>query len=200
MYYYLEGKLYLPDYQTAVIDCAGVGYKLTISASTRSEIQSRVGQTVRLYTYLSVREDALELFGFADEQEKTAYELLIGVSGVGPKAAVAILSALTVERLQKAVLTGDVKAIAQANGVGNKTAARVVLELKDKMAKELGVKADSLPEVPDADGGNVGDVLNALMVLGYTRSEATAALRKMNVAGKSTEELIREGLKLLAKV
>lgn len=199
MFYYLEGTLFLPEYSTAVVDCGGVGYKLTISASTRSEIQSKVGKTVRLYTYLSVREDAMELFGFATEQEKTAYELLIGVSGIGPKAAVAILSALTVERLQKAVLTGDVKAIAQANGVGNKTAARVVLELKDKMAKELGVSADDLPDTVDAGEQNVGDVLNALMVLGYTRTEATAALRKMNVAGKSTEELIREGLKLLSK-
>ena len=199
MFYYLEGKLYLPDFQSAVIDCGGVGYKLTVSSSTRQEIASKNGQTVRLYTYLSVREDAMELFGFATEKEEQAYEMLIGVSGIGPKAAIAILSTMTVEHLQKAVLTGDVKAISQANGVGGKTAARVVLELKDKMSKEFGILPDELPEVPDTGDTSIADVVNALMVLGYTRSEATAALKKMNVAGKSTEELIREGLKLLSK-
>ena len=200
MFYYVEGKLTLLTAAYAVIDCGGVGYKLTISGSTRQEISPRLGQTVRLYTYLSVREDAMELFGFAAEEEQEAYELLISVSGVGPKAAITILSVLTVERLQKAVLTGDAKAIAQANGVGGKIAARVVLELKDKMAKALGVAAGDLPETVDGGDQNMNDVLNALMVLGYTRTEATGALRKMNVAGKSTEELVREGLKLLSKV
>lgn len=199
MYYYLEGKLLLPDMNTAVIDCGGVGYKLTISGTTRQEIASKQGQTVRLYTYLSVREDAMELFGFADEEEKTAYELLISVSGVGPKAAIAILSSLTVERLNKAVLTGDVKAISQAQGVGTKIAARVVLDLKDKLAKALGMKAEDLPSIPDG-GQDIGDALNALMVLGYSRAEATAALKKINVAGKSTEQLIKEGLAVLSKV
>lgn len=200
MFYYLEGKLYMPDASTAVIDCGGVGYKLTVSGTTRQQIASKQGQTVRLYTYLSVREDAMELFGFADEQEQAAFEQLIGVSGVGPKAAIAILSALTVERLQQAVLTGDVKIIATAQGVGSKIAARVVLELKDKLAKALGVNADDLPAVSGGGGAqSVEDALTALMVLGYTRSEATSALKKINTAGKSTEDLIREGLVLLSK-
>ena len=200
MFYYLEGRLYMPDASTAVIDCGGVGYKLTVSGSTRQAIGSKAGQTVRLFTYLSVREDAMELFGFADEQEQAAFEQLISVSGVGPKAAVAILSALTVERLQKAVLTGDAKTIATAQGVGAKIAARVVLELKDKLAKALGMSADDLPDVSEGGGGDLGDALNALMVLGYTRNEATAALKKISTAGKSTEDLIREGLMILSKV
>ena len=104
MFYYLEGKLLLPEMNTAVIDCGGVGYRLTVS-STRQEISSKVGQTVRLYTVLSVREDAMELYGFSTEEERLAYEQLTSVSGVGPKAAISILSALTVERLNKAVLT-----------------------------------------------------------------------------------------------
>lgn len=198
MFYYLEGKLLLPEMNTAVIDCGGVGYRLTVSGSTRQEISSKVGQTVRLYTVLSVREDAMELYGFSTEEERLAYEQLTSVSGVGPKAAISILSALTVERLNKAVLTGDVKSIATAQGVGNKTAARVILELKDHLAKVLGMKAENLPDVPDG-GQDLGDALNALMVLGYTRAEATAALRKIKTAGKSTEELIKEGLKLLSK-
>lgn len=198
MFYYLEGKLLLPEMNTAVIDCGGVGYRLTVSGSTRQKISSKVGQTVRLYTVLSVREDAMELYGFSTEEERLAYEQLTSVSGVGPKAAISILSALTVERLNKAVLTGDVKSIATAQGVGNKTAARVILELKDHLAKVLGMKAEDLPDVPDG-GQDLGDALNALMVLGYTRAEATAALRKIKTAGKSTEELIKEGLKILSK-
>lgn len=198
MFYYLEGKLLLPEMNTAVIDCGGVGYRLTVSGSTRQEISSKVGQTVRLYTVLSVREDAMELYGFSTEEERLAYEQLTSASGVGPKAAISILSALTVERLNKAVLTGDVKSIATAQGVGNKTAARVILELKDHLAKVLGMKAEDLPDVPDG-GQDLGDALNALMVLGYTRAEATAALRKIKTAGKSTEELIKEGLKILSK-
>lgn len=198
MFYYLEGKLLLPEMNTAVIDYGGVGYRLTVSGSTRQEISSKVGQTVRLYTVLSVREDAMELYGFSTEEERLAYEQLTSVSGVGPKAAISILSALTVERLNKAVLTGDVKSIATAQGVGNKTAARVILELKDHLAKVLGMKAEDLPDVPDG-GQDLGDALNALMVLGYTRAEATAALRKIKTAGKSTEELIKEGLKILSK-
>ena len=198
MFYYLEGKLLLPEMNTAVIDCGGVGYRLTVSGSTRQEISSKVGQTVRLYTVLSVREDAMELYGFSTEEERLAYEQLTSVSGVGPKAAISILSALTVERLNKAVLTGDVKSIATAQGVVNKTASRVILELKDHLAKVLGMKAEDLPDVPDG-GQDLGDALNALMVLGYTRAEATAALRKIKTAGKSTEELIKEGLKILSK-
>ena len=198
MFYYLEGKLLLPEMNTAVIDCGGVGYRLTVNGSTRQEISSKVGQTVRLYTVLSVREDAMELYGFSTEEERLAYEQLTSVSGVGPKAAISILSALTVERLNKAVLTGNVKSIATAQGVGNKTAARVILELKDHLAKVLGMKAEDLPDVPDG-GQDLGDALNALMVLGYTRAEATAALRKIKTAGKSTEELIKEGLKILSK-
>lgn len=200
MYYYLEGTLMLPEPGTAVIDCGGVGYKLTVSGTTRTEISSKVGKTVRLYTVLSVREDAMELFGFADQTEKAAFEQLISVSGVGPKAAVSILSALSVERLNKAVLTGDVKAISSAQGVGAKIAARVVLELKDKLAKALGISAEDLPEASDGGVQNIGDALNALMVLGYTRAEATAALKKVSTAGKSTEDLIKEGLMLLSKV
>ena len=200
MFYYLEGKLFLPDFATAVIDCGGVGYKLTVSGTTRSAIATKSGQTVRLYTYLSVREDAMELFGFCDEEELTAFTQLISVSGVGPKAAIAILSVLTAERLNKAVLTGDVKAISAAQGVGAKIAARIVLELKDKLAKALGMNAEDLPAVSDGGGAQaLSDALNALMVLGYTRGEAGAALKKINPAGKSTEDLIKEGLMLLAK-
>lgn len=200
MFYYLEGRLSLPALNTAVIDCGGVGYKLTVSGSTRQEISTKVGQNVRLYTYLSVREDAMELYGFSDEREQAAFEQLLSVSGVGPKAAVSILSVLTVERFCKAVLTGDVKAISAAQGVGGKIAARVVLELKDKLAKSLGVNVEELPSASEAGAPDPGDALNALMVLGYTRAEAMAALRKISVAGKTTEELIREGLQILSKV
>ena len=196
MFYYLSGTVTHIEPYLAVIDCGGVGYACRTTSYTLSALKK--GDKGKLFTHLNVREDAMELYGFSTEEERLAYEQLTSVSGVGPKAAISILSALTVERLNKAVLTGDVKSIATAQGVGNKTAARVILELKDHLAKVLGMKAEDLPDVPDG-GQDLGDALNALMVLGYTRAEATAALRKIKTAGKSTEELIKEGLKILSK-
>ena len=197
MYAYITGIVAEKGHNELVIETGGIGYQLMCSMNTLSSLPA-AGDKCRLYTHLNVREDAMELYGFSTEEERLAYEQLTSVSGVGPKAAISILSALTVERLNKAVLTGDVKSIATAQGVGNKTAARVILELKDHLAKVLGMKAEDLPDVPDG-GQDLGDALNALMVLGYTRAEATAALRKIKTAGKSTEELIKEGLKILSK-
>lgn len=202
MYYYISGTLALLSLSTAVIDAGGVGYRLTVSSNTFSALAGKEGSPAKLFTYFSVREDAMELFGFANEEEKTAFELLISVSGVGPKAAMAILSVLTPPRLSGAVMSGDAKSIAKANGVGAKTAARVVLELKDKIGKAIGsAPADGgslTKDIPDTGNSAVADAQAALMVLGYSRAEANYALATLD-SGLDTETLIREGLKRLMK-
>lgn len=203
MYHYFSGTLAEmgPDY--AVIDCSGVGYKLTVSANTFGKIAGKVGAPVKLYAYLSVREDAQELFGFFTEEEKDSFCLLITVSGIGPKAAMAILSVLSPEKLGFAISSGDVKAITAANGVGKKGAERVILELKDKYPKVIGSSSD-LPEQSGLDlsesesGGARADAMAVLMSLGYTRSEASFALRDLP-ADLDCDGLVRRGLNKLMK-
>ena len=162
-----------------------------------------MGKTVKIYTYLSVREDAMELFGFATEEEKRAYELLIGVSGIGPKAAISILSALTVKNLTFAILSGDVKSISSANGVGAKTAARVVLELKDKIGKEFPDAMQKIDDEPADVGGALtesavmDEARDVLLTLGYTRAEIQSALK--GVKAKDTDSCVREALRKLMK-
>ena len=124
MFYYLNGELALRDINTCVIDCGGVGYKLTVSMITSESLASKLGQKVKLYTYLAVREDGVEMFGFGSNEERHAFNLLTGVSGVGPKAAMSILSVMTPDRLAMAVCTEDIKGISKAPNIGAKTAAR----------------------------------------------------------------------------
>lgn len=203
MYYYISGTLAALSPSIAVIDAGGVGYKLSISSNTLSKLSGKDGANVKLYSYFSVREDAMELFGFFDEEEKAAFELLISVSGVGPKAALAVLSVLIPEKLTSAVTSGDVKQICKANGVGKKIAERIVLELKDKVVKVLGApqttgRSDEFDGASESDGSAVADAQAALIVLGYSRSEANYALASLDPS-LDAETLIREGLKRLMK-
>ena len=181
MIYHVNGTLEYCEIGFCVIDCAGVGYKLTVSDNTFSAICSHVGEKEKLFANLQVREDGIELFGFKTHDEMQAFKMLITVSGVGPKAAMAILSLLTPDRLYQAIISEDIKAISKASGVGAKTAARVVLELRDKVSKQYF--APSSASVPTASApvsakgkGNLSEALDALVVLGYTRSEAQKAL------------------------
>lgn len=204
MYYYISGTLAELSTSMAVIDAGGVGYMLSISSNTLGRLSGKEGEFVKLFTYFAVREDAMELFGFFDEEEKKAFELLISVSGVGPKAALAVLSVLTPDRLSGAVLSGDAKLICKANGVGKKIAERIVLELKDKVSKVLGAhsaEAGSAAEISSDEAvgtSAVADAHAALMVLGYTRAEASYALKTLDHT-LDAESLIREGLKRLMK-
>ena len=208
MFYYLCGKLTLLTNDLAVIDVGGVGYKLTISGTTYEAMPAnrsvKEPPTIKLFTYLAVREDGLELFGFATETELATFKLLITVSGVGPKAAMSILSHLTPEKFALAVCTDDKKTISKANGIGPKTAARVILELKDKLMKEAGGAdafasvASPLAGAPDAaKSGKLSEATDALMVLGYSRAEAMAAMKDMDIANMELEEIIRLSLKRL---
>lgn len=199
MFYYVKGTLVICEGTFAVIDCGGVGYKLTVSETTFSKIAGKLGSEVTLYTYLSVREDAVELIGFYSTDELSAFKMLITVSGVGPKAAIAILSIMTPEKFAFAVSTGDSKAIAKANGVGAKTAARVILELRDKVTKELSAVDAETGEVftPSVSTSASTEAVSALMVLGFTRAEAERALSGVNL-NDSLENIITAALKKLA--
>ena len=182
MFYYLNGELAIRDINTCVIDCGGVGYKLTISTITSESLASKLGQKVKLYTHLAVREDGVEMFGFGSNEERHTFNLLTAVSGIGPKAALSILSVMTPDRLAMAVCTEDIKSISKAPNIGAKTAARIVLELKDKIAKEMPLASASVKDTTGAistarmSSGNLAEATEALMVLGYDRSSVIKAL------------------------
>jgi len=199
MIYSLTGELtYIGD-QFLVIDCGGVGFKCFTSLSTASTA-GRIGEQVRLFTYLSVKEDALDLYGFKTENELNVFKLLISVSGVGPKAAVSILSEMSADKLALAVAAGDSKAITKANGVGKKTAERIVLELKDKMAgvavSDSDVYISAAASVEEES--SAGEAVAALVALGYGKSEAAAVVGAMDKS-LSADEMIRQGLRQLAR-
>jgi len=179
MIYHLNGTLELCEEGSCVIDCSGVGYKLFVSDNTYTSIVGQIGNKMKLLTYLQVREDAVELYGFKTNDELSAFKLLITVSGVGPKAAMSILSLLTPDKLSLAICTEDTKTISTASGIGAKTAARVVLELKDKIAKQTFAITDSgTAQAPISLGksSNLSEALDALVVLGYSKAEAQRAL------------------------
>ncbi|MBO5273802.1 MAG: Holliday junction branch migration protein RuvA [Clostridia bacterium] len=203
MFYYIQGEVAHTEPSCAVIDCGGVGYKLTVSGNTAAKCA--LGKKMKLFTHLSVREDAVELFGFGDTQELAAFKMLISVSGIGPRAAMSILSQLTPEKFALAVTTGDTKAISKAPGVGAKTAARVVLELKDKIAKDITSASSSADGGADYgvvtadEGDKLSEAVNALLVLGYTKAEALSVTRALDIPSMSLEDIIREALKKLMK-
>lgn len=209
MFYYISGKLAHLENGIAVIDAGGVGYRMTISGTTydamppnRSVEQPPI---VRLYSHMAVREDGVELFGFATKTELDTFKLLISVSGIGPKAAMSILSLLTPEKFALAVCTDDKKTIAKANGIGPKTAARVILELKDKLMKgssALSVTDQStLVAASSASPARtkLSEAVDALLVLGYSRAEAMNAIKDLDTEKNDLEEIIRLSLKKLMK-
>ncbi len=207
MFYYIAGKLAHLSPTVAVIDAGGVGYKLTISQNTFESLPRATGDTLpttRLYTYMSVREDGIELFGFASEAELSSFKMLLGVSGVGPKAAMAILSHLTPEKFALAVCTDDKKTISKASGIGPKTAARIILELQDKLLKQTPPEQTQATistaiTTPGTSKGKLSEAQDALTVLGYSRSEAMNALQGIDVSAMEIEDIIRAALKKLMK-
>ncbi len=200
MFYYLSGTVALMEEHLAVIDCGGVGYACKTTGGTLSRL--RQGEKARLFTYLSVREDAVDLYGFGTKEELNCFRQLIGVSGVGPKAALAILSSTNPAGLAMAVVTGDEKALIAAPGIGRKTAQRIILELKDKMAKSQAVSSG------EAYGGKgttvipqnkLSEATAALAVLGYSPAEISAAFQGIQMESLSLEEIIRQALKKMVK-
>jgi Holliday junction DNA helicase RuvA len=195
MFYYLDGIVTIIEQNLAVIDCGGVGYACAVSGNTLSRLE--VGKKARLLTYCNIREDAFDIFGFHDASEKRCFELLVSVSGVGPKAALGILSVCSPESLAMAVLGEDIRMITTAPGVGKKLAQRVILELRDKVAKE-SANFSSGGYVPPAQSGEAGksnEAAAALGVLGYSQGEIAVLMRKIDTADMTTEEIVREALR-----
>lgn len=199
MFYYVEGTVAHIEPYLAVIDCGGVGYACRTTNHTISQLKK--GEVKRLYTYLNVGDGIFELYGFAAEQELASFKLLIGVSGVGPKAALAILSVGTPEQLTMAVITGDEKALTAAPGVGKKLAQRIILELKDKIAKETQELAMPSASAGTAAGigGKAAEAAAALAVLGYTQQDISVALKGIDAENLPLEEIIRQSLKKMVK-
>ena len=197
MFYHLEGIVTDIDTNLAVIDCGGVGYAVNTTANTLSQL--RLKERKKLYISECIKEDAFELYGFATLSEKRCFELLLTVSGVGPKAAQAILSAGTPNALALAIMNGDEKAITVAPGIGKKIAQRVILELKDKLAKEMGSVGMEMPAASVTSGASTGnsDAVAALMVLGYSPAEISSVLKKLDTAGLTTEQTVKLALKNL---
>lgn len=197
MIYSLNGKLTYTDPTTAVVECAGVGYGCRVTYNTLRQLPE-TGKQVFLFTYMNVREDAVDLFGFYTKEELECFKLLTTVNGVGPKAAISILSELTPEAVCAAISTGDTKTITRAQGVGPKVAQRIVLELKDKVG--INVSDD---EIDNSDimstnsaSNNKTEAVSALMSLGYSQSEAQKAVSKCDIS-KDTEQIIKDALKYL---
>ncbi len=198
MLYHVRGTLTLCESGFAVVECGGVGYQLTVSLNTAERLGAKIREEVRLYTHLQVREDGVELFGFFDKEELSAFRLLISVSGVGPKAAMSILSQLSTDRFAYAVASEDVKALAKAPGIGAKTAARIVLELKDKVTKTVpasGAQTTAPTTASAHASGKLSEAADALSVLGYSRAEITEALRTIDTASLTLEGIITAALR-----
>ncbi len=200
MFYSLTGKIVYSDITRVAIECQGIAFDVTTSVNTLRKIGS-VGDTATVYTYLAVREDGVELFGFYDNEELAYFRMLISVSGVGPKAAVAILSALTPDMLALSITAGDIKSITKAQGVGPKIAQRIVIELKDKVSKIVPqrVGAEKLTQVSlPGCTANCDEAVIALTALGYTSSEAAQAVAGLD-GSLPVEELIKQALRGLAR-
>ena len=201
MFYYISGTVATLDVNLAVIDASGVGY--AVYTTTTSQADLTVGETGKLFIYNVIREDCFDLYGFSTLGEKRCFELLISVSGVGPKAALSILSSTTPEGLAMSILAEDDKTIMVAQGIGKKIAQRVILELKDKMGKSAPIFAGAtrLPSggAKATAGDLLGDVVAALTVLGYSQGEISVALRDIELEGQALGQVIRLALKGMAK-
>lgn len=200
MFYYVSGTVAHVEPYLAVIDCGGVGYACRTTNQSLSRLT--VGEKGKLFTHLYVREEIFELYGFATEDELNCFRLLIGVSGVGPKAALSILSATTPEGVAMSIITGDEKALTVAQGIGKKIAQRIILELKDKLAKgQIAPKGESYggTGVTVIPQNKSSEASAALAVLGYSQSEVAMALKGIDVEALSLEDIIKQALKKMVK-
>ena len=196
MIYSVRGTLILMEAGFAVVECGGVGYRVQTSINTQKTL--KLNSEVMLYTYMNVREDAMELFGFATKGELSTFKLLIGITGVGPKVALAILSDLTTEQIALAVSSGDSKTLTRASGVGPKLAQRIVLELKDKMQSFAPTEGfDPGKGTVIADTGNISKAVSALAVLGFSAADVTPILSRLDPS-MTVEQMIAATLKQMA--
>ncbi len=201
---YIKGELTDVTEQTLVLECSGIGYEIAVPVSTLTELPS-IGNEVKIHTYLYVREDAVNLYGFLTKEDLYVFKLLIGVNGIGPKGALGILSAITPDELRFAILADDVKTIAKAPGIGNKTAQKLIIELRDKLKlsdvfeQSLAAKSNGVEAVESANMDIRSEAVQALASLGYSLSEATKAVGKVEIDSDTTvEQLLKDALKKIS--
>ena len=196
MFYYISGTVSVMEENLAVLDCGGIGYACNTTAYTLSQLQ--IGKHAKLFTYCNIREDAFDIYGFFSKDELNCFNLLLSVSGVGPKAALSILSAVTPDQLSLAIMTGDEKTLTMAQGVGKKMAQRILLELKDKFGAQLA--AAEIPtgySMISAAGSKVSEATAALASLGYSNSEIGLALKNIDVDSLPVEDIVRSALRAM---
>lgn len=196
MFYYIDGIVTIMEANLAVLDCGGVGYACHTTGYTLSQLQ--MGKKYKLFTYCNVKEDAFDIFGFSTKEELNCFNRLIGVSGVGPKVALAILSATTPSQFALAVMTGDEKTLTMAQGVGKKMAQRIILELKDKMSGDMpSYETADAAVIPAAAGNKASEAAAALASLGYSQSEIGVALKGIDVERMTLEDIVRSALRAM---
>lgn len=203
MYAYIKGTLEEVTEDAVVVETGGIGYNIRVSTAT-ADLLPGLGSEVKIYTYTLVREDALQLFGFLTRDDLEIFKRLITVSGIGPKGGLAILSVMSADALRFAVMAGDAKAIAKAPGIGAKTAERVILELRDKISIEDTLRGLGSPAAAGQADAAIGDnlmrreAIEALVALGYSASDATAAVKKVEIAEDATSEtILKQALKFM---
>lgn len=196
MFYYLNGTVTVLDQNLAVVDCGGVGYACRTTNYTLARLQ--LGKPAKLYTYCNIREDAFDIYGFSTREEMNCFEQLLSVSGVGPKAALAILSVVSPDQFTLAVMTQDDKTLTMAQGVGKKMAQRILLELKDKIAgQQMELTSASMAGAPAVRGSKSAEATAALASLGYSTAEIGAALKGIDVEKLPPEEIVRQALRAM---
>lgn len=197
MFYYLNGTITVMDAGLAVVDCGGVGYACHTTNHTLASLQ--IGREAKLFTYCHIREDAFDVFGFSTREELNCFEMLLGVSGVGPKAALAILSVVSPDQFTLAVMTQDDKTLTMAQGVGKKMAQRILLELKDKIGSQQ-LQSDggvTTADMQPVRGSKSAEATAALAALGYSQSEIGLALKGVDVEHSSVEDIVRHALRAM---
>ena len=193
MFYYINGTVAALEENLAVLDCGGVGYACNTTAYTLAQLQ--LGAQQKLYTYCNIREDAFDIYGFSTKEELNCFNRLLTVSGVGPKAALAILSSITPDQLTLAIMTGDERTLTMAQGVGKKMAQRIILELKDKMGAQISSSPAVVGTIPVTVGNKTAEATAALASLGYSNSEIGLALKKIDLDHMTLEEIVRTALR-----
>lgn len=196
MYAYIKGILDTKTNSYVIIETGGIGYKIFMSLKSIESL-GEIGNTVKVYTHYYVREDNISLYGFTSNEELRMFELLLSVSGIGAKSAIAMLSEISPSSFALAVISNDVSKLVKIPGIGNKTAARIILELKDKLKTEETIQASEEIEVAIKEDSKNGEVIAALQVLGYTRKEIDKALEKIDMDSTGIEDAIKQALKLL---
>jgi Holliday junction DNA helicase RuvA len=202
LFYYLRGEVAVIDLNLVVLDCGGVGFQVNTTTNTLSQL--KVGQQAKLFTYCAIREDAFDIYGFSTRQELETYKLLTSITGVGPKAALGILSTVTPDGLQMAVVTQNEKLLTSAPGVGKKTAQRILLELKDKMGAitelDFSTGTTGAPGAPLGSGSKAAEAVSALQVLGYDQSSINAAMKGIQVESLEVQDIIKQALKAMSNL